>query len=70
MGQFGDAVSAMDVSAMDVSAIVVSAMKCEMCFPLECHQGAKVSTAVVWEGCKPKCQSGTCPSMLYTCCDS
>jgi len=32
MGQFGDAVSPMDVSAMDVSA-----MKCEMCFPLECH---------------------------------
>jgi len=22
-------------------------MKCEMCFPLECHQGAKVRTAVV-----------------------
>jgi len=31
MGQFGAAVSAMDVSAM----------KCEMCFPLECHQSAK-----------------------------
>jgi len=28
MGQFGDA-----VSAMDVSGIAVSAMKCEMCFP-------------------------------------
>jgi len=24
-----------------------SAMKCEMCFPLECHQSAKVRTAVV-----------------------
>jgi len=32
MGQFGAA---------------VSAMKCEMCFPLECHQCAKVRTAVV-----------------------
>ena len=42
MGQFGAAVLAMDVSAMDVSA-----MKCEMCFPLECHQSAKVRTAVV-----------------------
>jgi len=30
MGQFGAAVSAMDVSAM----------KCEMYFPLECHQSA------------------------------
>jgi len=37
MGQFGAAVSAMDVSAM----------KCEMCFPLECHQSEKVRTAVV-----------------------
>jgi len=37
MGQFGAAVSTMDVSAM----------KCEMYFPLECHQSAKVSTAVV-----------------------
>jgi len=25
----------------------VSAMKCEMWFPLECHQSAKVRTAVV-----------------------
>ena len=33
MGQFGVAVSAMDVSAM----------KCKMCFPLECHQSAKVT---------------------------
>jgi len=32
MGQFGAA---------------VSAMKCEMCFPLKCHQSAKVRTAVV-----------------------
>jgi len=37
MGKFGAAVSAMDVSAM----------KCEMYFPLECHQSAKVRTAVV-----------------------
>jgi len=37
MGQFGAAVSAMDVSAM----------KSEMYFPLECHQSAKVRTAVV-----------------------
>ena len=37
MGQFGAAISAMDVSAM----------KCEMHFPLECHQSAKVRTAVV-----------------------
>jgi len=35
------------VSAMDVSAMDVSAMKCEMCFSLECHQNAKVRTAVV-----------------------
>jgi len=35
--RFGNAVSAMDVSAM----------KCEMCFPLECHQSAEVRTAVV-----------------------
>jgi len=38
MGQFGGA---------------VSAMKCEMYFPLECHQSAKVRTAIVkrvgWE---------------------
>jgi len=40
MGQFGAADSAMDVSAM----------KCEMCFTLECHQSEKVRTAVVWEG--------------------
>jgi len=37
MGQFGAAVSAMDVSAM----------KCEMYFLLECHQSANVRTAVV-----------------------
>jgi len=37
MGQFGAALSAMDVSAM----------KCEMSFPLECHQSAKVRTFVV-----------------------
>jgi len=30
----------------------VSAMECEMCFPLECHQSAKVRTAVVWEACE------------------
>jgi len=30
-----------------VSAMDVSAMKCEMCFPLECHQNAKVRTAIV-----------------------
>jgi len=47
MGLFGAAVSAMDVSAMT----------CEMCFPLECHQSAKVRTAVVWEACKRKSQS-------------
>jgi len=44
MVQFGAAVSAMDASAM----------KCEMCFVLECHQSAKVRTAVVWEACKCK----------------
>jgi len=32
---------------MDVSEIDVSPMKCEMCFPLECHQCAKVRAAVV-----------------------
>jgi len=37
VGQFGAAISAMDVSAM----------KCEMCFPLECSQSAKVCTALV-----------------------
>ena len=42
MGQLGDAVSAMNVSAMEVSA-----MKCEMYFPFECHQSAKVRTVVV-----------------------
>ena len=59
VGQFGAAVSAVDVSAM----------KCEVCFALECQQSAKVRTAVVWEACKRKCQSSTCPSsfpvMLY-----
>jgi len=30
----------------------VSAMKCGMCFPLECHQSAKVRTLVVWEAFK------------------
>jgi len=37
MGQFLAAVSAMDISAM----------KCEMCFPLECQQSTKVRTTVV-----------------------
>jgi len=37
MGEFGAAVSAMDVLAM----------KCEMCVPLECHQSAKDRTAVI-----------------------
>jgi len=35
VGQFGAAVSAVDVSAM----------KCEVCFALECQQSAKVRTA-------------------------
>jgi len=47
MGQFGAAVSTMDVSAIVVSAMDVSAMKCEMCFPLECRQSGKVRTTVV-----------------------
>jgi len=51
MGQFGDA---------------VSAMKCEMRFPLECHQSAKVRTVVVWETCKRKSQSSTCPRQART----
>ena len=58
MGQFGAVVSAMDVSAM----------KCEMCFPLKCHQSAKVRTAVVWEACKRKSQSSTCPRSFQLCC--
>jgi len=51
MGQFGDA---------------VSAMKCEMRFPLECQQSAKVRTVVVWETCKRKSQSSTCPRQART----
>ena len=42
MGQFGAAVSADAVAAMDVST-----MKCEMFFPSECRQSAKVRTAVL-----------------------
>jgi len=55
MGQFGAA---------------VSAMKCEMDFPLECHQSAKVRTAVVWEALP---SSSTCPRSFQLCsiyCDS
>jgi len=63
MRQFGAA-----VSAMDISAIAVSAMKCEMCLPLECHQSAKVRTAVVWEACKRKSQSSACPRSFQLCC--
>jgi len=58
MGQIGAAVSAMDVSAM----------KCEMCFPLECHQSEKFRTAVVWEACKSKRQSSTCARSFQLCC--
>jgi len=47
----------------------VSAMKCEMCFPLECHQCAKVRTAVVWEACNRKSQSSTCPRSFQLCCN-
>ena len=46
----------------------VSATKCEMCFPLECHQSAKVHTAVIWEACKRKSQSNTCPRYFQLCC--
>ena len=63
MGQFSAAVSVMNVSAM----------KFEMCFTLECHQSAKVRTAVVWEACKRKSQSSTCPRSFQLCsiyCDS
>jgi len=42
-----------------------SAMKCEMCFPLECHQSAKVHTAVVWEACERKSQSSTCARSFH-----
>jgi len=55
MGQFGDAVSVTDVSAM----------KCEMCFPLECHQNAKVRTAVVK---RVGARFGTWPRSLQICC--
>ena len=48
--RFGDAVLAMEVSAM----------KCEMYFPLECHQSAKVRTAVV--PYRRKIRSSTCPN--------
>ena len=51
MGQFGAAVSAMDVSAM----------KCEMYFPLECYQSAKVRTSRC-EACPRKIRSCTCPN--------
>jgi len=57
MGQFGAAVSTMDVLAM----------KCEMCFPLECQQSAKVRTAVVWEACKRKSQCSACPRSFQLC---
>jgi len=53
MGQFG---------------VAVSAMKCEMCFSFECHQSAKVRTAVAWEACKRKSQSSTCPRYFQLCC--
>jgi len=65
MGQFGDAISAMDVSAIAVSTMDVSAMKREMCFTLECHKSAKVRTAVVWEACKRKSQSSTVVPNLF-----
>jgi len=58
MGQFGAA---------------VSAMKCEMCFSLECYQSAKVCTAIIWEACKHKSQPSTCPGYFQLCfiyCDS
>jgi len=58
MGQFGAAVSAMDVSAM----------KSETCFPLECYQSAKVPTGVVWEAHKHKSQFSTCPRSFQLCC--
>jgi len=35
------------ISVMDVLAITLSAMKCEICFLLQCHQSAKVRTAFV-----------------------
>ena len=52
----------------DSSAMDVSAMKCETRFPLGCHQSAKVRTAVVWEACKRKSKSSTCPRSFQLCC--
>jgi len=49
-------------------SVAVSAMKCEMCFHLECQQSAEVRTAVVWEACKRKSQSSTCPRSFQLCC--
>jgi len=49
----------------DSSAMDVSAMKCETRFPLGCHQSAKVRTAVVWEACKRKSKSSTCPRSFH-----
>jgi len=43
-------------------------MKCEMCFPLECHKSAKVRTGVVWEASKRKNQSSICPRSFQLCC--
>jgi len=44
-----------------------SAMKCEMCFPLKSHKSAKIRPAVVWEACKRKSQSSTCPRSFQRC---
>jgi len=39
--------NAIAIDGMGQFVAAVSAMKCEMYFPLECHQSAKVRTAVV-----------------------
>ena len=52
----------------DSLATNVLAMKCEMCFPLECHQSAKFRTSVVWEACKRKSQCSSCPRSFQLCC--
>ena len=49
---------------MGRSCAAVSAMECEMCFPLDCHQSANIRPAVVWEACKRKSQSSTCPRSI------
>ena len=66
---------------MSLAALTASTQSLPVCFgifplkffklkgqPLKSHKSAKIRTFIVWEACKRKSQSSTCPRSFQLCC--